>query len=783
MVSATHPPSFGSGPGSRARADGSMSSVPAAAPAAVRWPVTAVLAAVLVAIGDVLLARVGAEAPLPLASLLSALVAAVGLYGAPALLYGALLALWISALPRELRDLDLRRALIAAEPEADLRRAGLLLWGALTALLLVLVLYLFARGVAVEMANKRNTALSTALFAPLALLLAGVLALPALSPLRALCRRLPAPRVVLVLGLLAIAAGGVVLLALATVDWRAIRFGPAKAAASFLILQWLLLRLGVAQRLGQIQPGARRPSAASLATLGVGTTLLLLSLAYTYGVPRGGVRFGDDERARALLGEHTAGAKPLLVGLRRLFDRDHDGYAPNLGGGDCDDHDPAVHPGAADIPGDGIDQDCEGGDERAAPSEPAEPAPAPPVASAGKAPRRWDGNWLIITIDTLRSDRVNAKTAPRLAALASKSALFNAYAQAPNTPRSFPSFLTARLPSQVHFTRKTLNFSPVSGKDPTLFTALAAAGYRNIGVFSHFYMEEKIGLHKGFAEWRNDGATTLHDSNSDVAAPRITARVVARLRKLGQEARAGQAAPFALWTHLFDPHSTYMDHQEFPVAGKGTRFLGERYDAEVSFTDKHVGMILDALREAGLSERTAVVVFADHGEAFGEHRLGGEPLYFHGESLYDEVLRVPLLFYVPGLAPVATPQRVMLVDLAPTVLALSGVPVPAEFQGRSLAPLLAGRPLPERPIFAEMLPCTSFMHSQRVVIQGDYKLYMKYTENTAELYNLREDPTEQKNLYHSQPERARALKALLAQRRSEVTEASEAGGDARSDNR
>ncbi|MCS6915189.1 MAG: sulfatase-like hydrolase/transferase [Myxococcales bacterium] len=717
------------------------------APAPSSWLVAAALAGVLVGGGDALLALVRTSEPVPAGVILQVVLAAVGLCAGPAIACG--LAAWAvsASAQRELGGHRLRAWVAAqlADPAADLRlgaslAAGLVCLGGCAALV-----YVYVRGVALQMARARNAALSTALVAAAAVpLSAACLFFPALAVVGRLVRVLPRPRTVWATGLVLLAAGGTVVLALRSVDWRALALAPYVALAAFVALV-----LGGRLALGRAL--ARAPRLRQ-GLLGLGLTGLLVPLLLTL------FRFGTE--ARTLIAQHTVAARPLLRAAWRLLDRDGDGHAAHLGGGDCDDSNPAIHPGADDLPGDGVDQDCEDGDA---------PPPPPPLAAAPSPPPalRWEGNWLFITIDTLRLDRVTAALTPHLHALGQRGVRFTAaYAQAPNTPRSFPSFLASRLPSQVHFVRPSSNFSPVTGEDPTLFTELSRAGYRAIGIFSHFYMDKKFGLASGFEEWSNDGATNLHDSNHDIAAPRITARVIARLRQLGAQAqeaarRGERLRPFALWTHLFDPHSTYMDHPEFP-AGKGFRHLAARYDAEVAFTDLHVGRILAALQETDLAEHTAVVVFSDHGESLGEHRLGGEPLYFHGESLYEEVLRVPLVFYLPGVAPREVPDRVMLLDLAPTVLALAGIPAPPSFRGRSLVPALAGQPLPPGPAYAEMLPHAGWQKNERALVVGNWKLYARFTDNLMELYDLAADPTEQHNLAHRRPDRLRDMKRELS---------------------
>src|SRR5207237_8636800 len=99
-----------------------------------------------------------------------------------------------------------------------------------------------------------------------------------------------------------------------------------------------------------------------------------------------------------------------------------------------------------------------------------------------------------------------------------------------------------------------------------------------------------------------------------------------------------------------DPHNDYVEHPELPIPRNlgATAALRARYDGEVRFVDLYVGRILDALAQTGLAANTAVVIFADHGEAFGEHRLNGQPVYYPGPTLYDELVRVPLIVSVPG---------------------------------------------------------------------------------------------------------------------------------------
>jgi arylsulfatase A-like enzyme len=270
-----------------------------------------------------------------------------------------------------------------------------------------------------------------------------------------------------------------------------------------------------------------------------------------------------------------------------------------------------------------------------------------------------------------------------------------------------------------------------------------------------------MGLTRGFDEWHNEGALTLHDSNTDSAAPRIAPRVVQKLRALG----AGKLR-WALWTHFFEPHSRYMEHEEFPVRSSGLKGLEEKYDGEVSFVDKYIGDVLEGLRQSGLDKTTAVVLFSDHGEAFGEHRFGGERMYFHGQTLYDELLHVPLIIRVPGVAPRVVTDPVGLVDLAPTLLDLVKAARPPSMHGRSLLGAMLGDKLKPVPVYSELLPAPAWNHNWRSLRDGDWKLIEKLSENTIELYDVKRDPTEQQNLAGSNQDKVerlkREVKALLA---------------------
>lgn len=413
---------------------------------------------------------------------------------------------------------------------------------------------------------------------------------------------------------------------------------------------------------------------------------------------------------------------------------------------------------------------CVACERRAADVHPASQGSGAAQAPAVVAPPVEGLDVVFILVDTMRADRLGASgykrdgksVTPNLDAFAQTAARFtHAYSQASNTPRSYPSIVTSRLPSQVKFHDSFHNFPAVLNENVTLPEVLASAGLHTTNISSHFYFERRRNLTQGFDEYDNAGAQSLADSNTDFAAPRITAKVVAQL-----EAFAAKKQRFAMFVHYFGPHSSYIEHPEFPTHQSGEAGLIERYDYEIAATDEYLGKVFETLQRTGLDRHTVVVVMSDHGEAFGTHRLGdGTRAFFHGNALYNEILRVPLLIRVPGITPLVNDNVVALLDVAPTIVDALGIAMPPSFTGRSLLPAMRGEALPSRDVRAELPVTPDWEESAQALVTGDGKskiLSFGEPRPRVEVYDLQSDPEEQHDLSKAGPQRTQDLLTRLS---------------------
>jgi choline-sulfatase len=467
------------------------------------------------------------------------------------------------------------------------------------------------------------------------------------------------------------------------------------------------------------------------------------------------VRFMEARpEVKAALLEQTLLFKPLVMQAQPFFDADRDGYAGLLGGGDCDDDNADVHPGAPELPLNGVDDDCFGGDapglgdaEAVPEAEATDASPRPAVVHRP--------NVVLITIDTLRADRLGAwgyprGTSPRLDALAGRGLRFHwAFAQGAQTKVSMPSVFTGRYFSEVD--RSPDSWATIWPENITLAERLRDAGYHTAGFPAHRFFLPSYGLNQGFVDWDLTLVNKYGPRMVNVSTSGQTTDLV--LEWLGRH--APDAGPFYLWIHYFDPHHFYQSHDQPTDLGDSD---SDRYDEEIRFTDEHVGRLLDVLDERGWGRNTYVLVHGDHGEGFGEHDYR-----YHGQHLFNDQVRVPLIVAGPGLPGRVVDTPVPLLDVVPTVLDLAGLRRPPELPGLSLLPFGApGAGVTRGPVFIEMVRDSN--HSdRRAIIDWPWKYQWGITFDEYTLFDLSVDPEEKNDLSAGEPEVRARLNARLRQ--------------------
>jgi arylsulfatase A-like enzyme/Tfp pilus assembly protein PilF len=346
-------------------------------------------------------------------------------------------------------------------------------------------------------------------------------------------------------------------------------------------------------------------------------------------------------------------------------------------------------------------------------------------------------NLLLVTIDTLRADRVGALGSkrgltPEMDRLAARSAVFTrAFAHTPMTLPSHTNILLGSTPS-FHGVHDNADFM-VRGGFLTLGEHLQARGYATGAFVGGFPLDSYFGLDQGFTVYDDafrKPEKGVGDGNEDRGE-----RPAGEVWAAAQKWLRTQKAPWFLWVHFYDPHDPYDPPEPYR-----TRFARDPYDGEVAYADAVLGNVLDALGELGLDETTVVVCTGDHGESLGEH---GEDT--HGFLAYNATLWVPLVVRAPGFAPRVVGQNVSHIDIFPTVCDLLGVERPGGLQGTSLLPLMRGKRIPERPVYFEALnpyytmgwaPLRGFIDGQRKFIDSPI----------PELYDLGRDFGEVRNL-------------------------------------
>jgi arylsulfatase A-like enzyme len=394
-------------------------------------------------------------------------------------------------------------------------------------------------------------------------------------------------------------------------------------------------------------------------------------------------------------------------------------------------------------------------------------------------------NVLLVVLDTVRAPSLSLygyhrPTTPQLQRYVRGGVRFDrAFSTSPWTLPSHGTMFTGRFPHEL----SAGWWRPLDARYPTLAELLAAQGYETAGfVANTLYCGSQCGLSRGFAHYEDyavspgevfrafalgraiDNSEWLRDiSGVHQLLGRKTAADVNRalLRWLDQH---DPHRPFFAFLNYYDAHRPYLPPEGFArrfsskiprghhergeaLSPEEARELRDAYDGAIAYIDRHLGLLLSALRQRGVLDDTLVVITSDHGEGLGEHRLFG-----HGNSLYRSLLHVPLLIVFPGRVPAGeiVTEAVSLRDLAATVVDLAGlggtVPVPGASLARYWAPT---RPPPAEMLLAEVDKSRNgpkwypVMKGSMKSLVGEGRHYIKNEgDGREELYDFDADPWE-----------------------------------------
>jgi len=338
---------------------------------------------------------------------------------------------------------------------------------------------------------------------------------------------------------------------------------------------------------------------------------------------------------------------------------------------------------------------------------------------------------VLISIDSLRADMPWAgyprPIAPRLTELAGRAVAFTrAYALSSYTSMSLGGLLAGKLPGEL---KRDGYFFGTYTKDDLFFPELLQQAHVfTVAAHAHGYFKNAR-FEQGFDDWQIVPDLKWNNTTDEnVTSPALEALAEKQLSDPRTE-----SGRFFAWYHFMDPHDRYNAHEGVGPYGKSLR---DRYDAEVTFTDEYVGKLLDFIAKRPWGARVAVIVTADHGEAFGEH---GQ--YAHGFELWQNLVRVPLFVVAPGAKAHAIDTPRSAIDVAPTICALLGVAPDAGFEGKSLVPEVYGA-TPEPRDVAIDLPATSDNDRRRALVHGETKVIAAGAQDLASVYDLAADPDE-----------------------------------------
>lgn len=370
-------------------------------------------------------------------------------------------------------------------------------------------------------------------------------------------------------------------------------------------------------------------------------------------------------------------------------------------------------------------------------------ADARPIPPSESLPLSGPPVVVFVTIDAVRADAIADRSLdeswPAIAELRATSAeLTQARSPGSQTAVSLTATFAGKLFSEMRWAKYGVGnarfeyaATDPSPRFPALLTAHGVKTTKAVGVN---FLGNEYGTAAGF------------ETEEVIATGRKHARARDVEKELVAHIRSAGSGPLFAYAHFMEPHSPY-DRGSVRVGPKKGRYL-----SEIAAMDGSIGRILELLDGPRFRGRSFLILSSDHGEAFGEHGY-----WEHTKSLYEEMIRVPLLIRGPGVVARSIATPVSLVDVGPTVLDIFGVPTPPTFEGQSLVPLLRGENVSslERPILAEG-------RLRRAIVMPDgMKVTIDLRRKTVEAFDLAVDPGERNDVWDSGSERARLAAAAL----------------------
>ncbi len=394
-------------------------------------------------------------------------------------------------------------------------------------------------------------------------------------------------------------------------------------------------------------------------------------------------------------------------------------------------------------------------------------------------------NIIIISVDTLRADHLGCygyplNTSPNIDAFSRDGVLFsNCYALTPLTAPSFSTIMTS-LPPYKHGAKR--NGLGIYKKVKTLAHFFKRYGYRTAAVISNWPLRKRlIKLYTGFDVYYEvfTKKRYLGIMNAEGEAPAVNRKALEWLKN-------NHKKRFFLWVQYTDPHALYIQHKEFTfdyrhikpsVYPPGTRMKKIKgYDSEIAFTDFYIGKFIKELKRLGLYNEALIIFHSDHGESFGEHN------YFkHGRKLYNSTLHVPLIIKLPDnrLKNTRRQENVSLLDIGRTIFSALQLLPPSQMEGEDLfeedASSFDRKILLETYGGAVLFKRSSKKYHLKIkpirygMLSGSFKLIYNLKKKTYEVFDLKGDPFETRNVFLQVSPQVKGMKQALSNKINQLT--------------